>query len=213
MIPCQPAEPVGNLAALPNSLNFGSGLTSVQVEFRNSGDAEAPVTIESISVSSEIFLIAADSQVDADGLGSYMITVDREDLPEGTSEFTLDVASNTSSLSVPISIRNAPPAAPLNAGPMHIILLDASSLEQTSCALVSPVDGVYSANFESVPSGDYFALAGSDTDGDGLDLWSIRSMWCFSELRRPATDHGCGRKFLNNLQPLCAFPFWSVWSV
>ena len=180
--PCQPAEPVGNLAALPNSLNFGSGLTSVEVEFRNSGDAEAPVTIESLSISSELFLIAAGSEVADNGLGSYMITVDRTDLPEGTSEFTLEVASNVSNLSVPISIRNVPPAAPLNAGPMHIILLDASSLEQTSCALVSPVDGVYSANFDSVPSGDYFALAGSDTDGDGLICGPFEACGAFQSL-------------------------------
>jgi serine protease len=163
-------------------LNFGSGLTSVEVEFRNSGDAEAPLTIDSISISSEIFLIAADSQVDDNGLGSYMITVDRTDLPEGTSEFTLEVTSNVSTLSVPISIRNVPPAAPLNAGPMHVILLDASSLEQTSCALVSPVDGVYSANFDSVPSGDYFALAGSDTDGDGLICGPFEACGAFQSL-------------------------------
>jgi hypothetical protein len=49
-----------------------------------------------------------------------------------------------------------------------LILLDASSLKQQNCALLSPTDGIYSTKFESVPNGDYFALAGSDTNGDGL---------------------------------------------
>ncbi len=179
--PCEPGEPVGNLSARPSSLNFGTGLTSIEVEFRNSGDADATVSIDSLSINSDLFLIS-ENQVDSDRLGSYVITVDREDLPEGTSQFTLDVVSNISNLSVPVTINNAPPAEPLNAGPMHLVLLDASSLEQESCELVSPTDGVYSANFDSVPSGDYFALAGSDTDGDGLICGPFEACGAFQSL-------------------------------
>ena len=40
----------------------------------------------------------------------------------------------------------------------------------------------YSANFDSVPSGDYFALAGSDTDGDGLICGPFEACGAFQSL-------------------------------
>ena len=47
-------------------------------------------------------------------------------------------------------------------------MLDASSLRQKNCTLIGSQGGVYSTEFENVETGDYFVIAGTDTDGDGL---------------------------------------------
>ncbi|SVB34202.1 uncharacterized protein METZ01_LOCUS187056, partial [marine metagenome] len=41
-------------------------------------------------------------------------------------------------------------------------------LRQENCAVLTPEEGLYTTEFADVESGDYFLLAGSDTNGDGL---------------------------------------------
>ena len=165
--PLEPANPVGRISAQPSSLNFGAGLVSRELRLRNSGDEEASVIVQTLFPSSDS-LIVSETEVDISKLGTYVVTLDRSELPEGANEFTIDVETNVGSLSIPVSLTKPEPAGPIDAGPLHLILLDASSLKQQNCALLSPTDGIYSTKFESVPNGDYFALAGSDTNGDGL---------------------------------------------
>jgi len=165
--PPEPANPVGRISAQPSSLNFGTGLVSRELRLRNSGDEEASVIVQTLVPSSDS-LIVSEPEVDINKLGTYVVTLDRSELPEGANEFTIDVETNVGSLSIPVSLTKPAPAGPIDAGPLHLILLDATSLEQQDCELLSPTDGIYSTKFESVPNGDYFALAGSDTNGDGL---------------------------------------------
>ena len=165
--PLEPAEPIGRVSAQPRTLNFGAGLASLELRLRNSGDEAASVIVQSLSASSDS-LIVLESEVNGSKLGTYVVNVNRSGLSEGTSEFTIDVETNVGSLSIPVRLTKPEPAGPIDAGPLHLILLDASSLKQQDCALLFPTDGIYSTKFESVPKGDYFALAGSDTNGDGL---------------------------------------------
>ena len=69
-----------------------------------------------------------------------------------------------------------------NAGVLHVVLLDASSLRQEQCALLTPVGGLYNTEFADVKSGDYFLLAGSDTDGDGLICGPFEACGAFEGL-------------------------------
>ena len=165
--PLEPADPIGRISAQPERLNFGAGLVSLELRLRNSGDRAASVIVETLSASSDS-LIVSETVVDRSKLGTYVVNVDRSKLSKGTNEFIIDVKTSVGSLSIPVSLTKPEPAGPIDAGPLHLILLDAASLKQQDCALLFPTDGIYSAKFEAVPKGDYFALAGSDTNGDGL---------------------------------------------
>jgi len=166
-LPLEPAEPIGRVSAQPERLNFGAGLVSLELRLRNSGDESASVIVQTLSPSSGS-LIVSEKEVGRSKLGNYVVNVDRSVLSEGVNEFTIDVGTSVGSLSIPVSLTKSEPVGPIDAGPLHLILLDASSLKQQDCALLSPTDGIYSIKFESVPKGDYFSLAGSDTNGDGL---------------------------------------------
>jgi len=165
--PLEPAEPIGRISAQPIMLDFGAGLVSLELRLRNSGDSTASVIVQTLSPSSDS-LIVSESEVDRSKLGTYVVNVDRSKLSKGANEFTIDVETTVGSLSIPVKLTKPEPAGPIDAGPLHLILLDASSLQQQNCARLFPVNGIYSTKFESVPKGDYFALAGSDTNGDGL---------------------------------------------
>ena len=165
--PLEPAEPIGRVSAEPKGLNFGAGLVSLELRLRNSGDEAASVIVQTLSSSSES-LIVSEARVDKSKLGTYVVNVDRSELSEGANEFTIDVETNVGGFSIPVRLIKPDPIGPIDTGPLHLVLLDASSLKQQDCALLFPIDGIYSTKFESVPKGDYFALAGSDTNGDGL---------------------------------------------
>ena len=165
--PLEPAEPIGRISAQPEKLNFGAGLVSLEFRLRNSGDEAAAVIVQTLSSSSGS-LIISETEVDKSKLGTYVVNVERSGLSEGANELTIDVETNFGSLSIPVSLIKSVPTGPIDAGPLHLILLDASSLRQQDCSLLFPNDGVYSTKFESVPKGDYFAIAGSDTNDDGL---------------------------------------------
>ena len=110
--------------------------------------------------------MAAD--VDRQGLGTYVATLDRELLDEGTNQFQITFDTNANDLTVAVNavVREAGEGG--DAGVLHVVLLDAASLRQENCAVLTPEEGLYTTEFADVESGDYFLLAGSDTNGDGL---------------------------------------------
>ena len=163
----QPADPVASATANPTSLNFGSGLLSLDLELRNSGDPRSTIEVlEVVTDSSALRVMAADA--DRQGLGRYVATLDRELLNEGTNQFQITFDTNANDLTVAVNavVREAGDGG--NAGVLHVVLLDAASLRQENCALLTPEEGLYTTEFADVESGDYFLLAGSDTNGDGL---------------------------------------------
>ena len=163
----QPADPVATAAANPTSLNFGSGLVSLDLELRNSGDPRSTIEVLEVATDSPALRVMA-ANVDRQGLGTYVATLDRELLDEGTNQFQITFDTNANDLTVAVNavVREAGEGG--NAGALHVVLLDAASLRQENCALLTPEEGLYTTEFADVESGDYFLLAGSDTNGDGL---------------------------------------------
>ena len=163
----QPADPIANATTNPTSLNFGSGLVSLDLELRNSGDTGSRIEVLEVTTDSGALRVTA-SNIDRQGLGTYVATLDRELLDEGTNQFQITFDTNANDLTVAVNavVREAGDGG--DAGPLHVVLLDAASLRQENCALLTPEEGLYTTEFADVKSGDYFLLAGSDTDGDGL---------------------------------------------
>ena len=163
----EPAEPVATAASSPSLLNFGSGLVSLDLALRNSGDPRSNLEILEVTTNSTALRVVA-SDVDRQGLGTYIATLDRELLDEGTSQFQITFDTNANDLIVEVNAVVRESGDGGNAGLLHVVLLDASSLRQEQCALLSPAGGLYTTEFADVASGDYFLLAGSDTNDDGL---------------------------------------------
>tara|TARA_A100001015_G_scaffold48913_1_gene54020 strand:- start:753 stop:1472 length:720 start_codon:yes stop_codon:yes gene_type:complete len=163
----QPAEPTANAVTRPTSLDFGSGLLSLNFEVRNSGDPNSQINQVNVSSNSEALLIRA-SDIQASGLGTYTATIERSLLSDGSNQLEITVNTDANNISVPVSAFRTGGGESGSVGNLHVVLLDASSLRQKNCSLLNSQGGVYSTEFEDVETGDYFVIAGTDADGDGL---------------------------------------------
>ena len=163
----QPAEPTANAVTRPTSLDFGSGLLSLNFEVRNSGDPNSQINQVNVSSNSDALLIRA-SDIQASGLGTYTATIERSLLSDGSNQLEITVNTDANNISVPVSAFRTGGGESGSVGNLHVVLLDASSLRQKNCSLLNSQGGVYSTEFEDVETGDYFVIAGTDADGDGL---------------------------------------------
>jgi serine protease len=152
--------------ASPTSVNFGINLDSATLTL--SGQGTNPPSIVSIN-SSESWLSVTPDSVDADGLGTYTLTVDRTGLVDAVYSATVDFGlSDGNTLSVSVSMRKLTQSTNLvgNAGYLYVILFDLSSNNRGQVGL-SPNSGSYNFNLTGVSSGSYTLVAGSDVDNDG----------------------------------------------
>jgi serine protease len=160
--------PVANsVVASSTSVDFGITLQSATITLTGRGAAPPEVTAFD---SSEPWLNVTAEAVDGSGLGDYTLSVDRGGLVDavyrGTVSFSL---SDGGSIEISVSMRvlSLPTGVAGNAGFLYLMLLDRSLNNQGQLNL-SPVNGRYDFNFQSVVAGDYYLLAGSDVDNDGM---------------------------------------------
>ena len=78
------------------------------------------------------------------------------------------MSTDANNISIPVSAFMPTGDGSGSVGKLHVVLLDASSLRQKNCSLINSQGGVYSTEFENVETGDYFVIAGTDADKDGL---------------------------------------------
>ena len=134
---------------------------------RNSGDPNSQINQVNVSSNSDALVVrAADIQVS--GLGTYTATIERSLLVDGSNELEITVSTDANNVSIPVSAFMPTGDGSGSVGKLHVVLLDASSLRQKICSLIISQGGVYSTEFEIVETGDYFVIAGTDTDEDGL---------------------------------------------
>lgn len=106
---------------------------------------------ESITVSVD------DSQLDVSQIYSTSIRIVYEG---GGTERTLEI---------PVNLRLFDPTDERNAGRHYVLLLSSDgSLETVAQTVVNATGGQYSFQFETVEPGEYFLVAGSDTDNNGF---------------------------------------------
>ena len=162
----QPAEPIANAVTNPTSLNFGSGLLSLNFEVRNSGDPNSQITQVNVSSNSDALVVRA-TDIQASGLGTYAATIERSLLSDGANELEITVSTDAKNVSVPVSAFMPTGDGSGSVGKLHVVLLDASSLRQENCSLINSQGGVYSTEFENVETGDYFVMPGLTLMGMG----------------------------------------------
>ena len=169
-----PDNPI--LGITPSELNFGTTITSIEITARNINSGALQVTGFSTS---ESWLSVAPVSIDAEGLGTYAVTVDRSGLADGIyPPDTPAIVSFQSDVNdVPIQAIMQVSSIPLgsDAGFVYVLLLDPltdnpvgrcdNDLLAGQCS-VGVVNGQYAFTFVDVPPGDYQVIAGTDSDND-----------------------------------------------
>jgi serine protease len=165
-----PIPTTPSLAASPSALNLGTSTTAVQLSVRNAGAGELSVASVRELPDSDWLQVNAD-QVDANGVGTYLVTVNRNGLSEGTysANIAFDWTGNDGSngtLQVPIIMQVRIMDSVDDAGQHYVLLLDEQTSETLDQFDVSAQEGRYEYAFIDVPPGRYLIVAGSDPDND-----------------------------------------------
>lgn len=148
----------------PGSVDFGSSQNSTTIAVTMSGSDPIAVVAANSSAS---WLIASPLSIDGDGLGSYQLLVDRSLLSDGPYQATLTfVADNGAEALVQVNMRVGSSVASSGVGHLWLLLLD-SDLNLVEQVDMDPdSNGQYPFTFTNLASGDYYLLAGTDSDND-----------------------------------------------
>ncbi len=157
-----PPSPSPLLVASPTALNFGTSLSEASLQLTNGRGGSLAVT--SVTDSAP-WLSVAPLSVDANGLGTYRVTVNRGGLQSGTFSTTVTVVSTANTLSVPV-VMNVSTLTTSNAGVHFVLLIDPSTFETVDQIDVGATSGTYSYSFLNVPPGLYLVAAGTDLNND-----------------------------------------------
>ena len=159
------ADPGPILSISATRLNFGTFQTEFIVTVRNAGTQE--LIISGIN-STQPWLSATPASIDAQGVGTYALRVDRSGLDNATYRGTVTFASNSNSRSVDVLMQVSELDLQANAGTHFVILVDAESRTVAQTLVNTPTSGTYRFGLTDVLPGDYRLFAGTDLDNDDL---------------------------------------------
>jgi len=163
-----PAELRPPLAtAQPTALNFGAAAVSMELNISNAGDGV--LQISQINNDSSGWLNVTALSVDANGLGRYLVQVDRQALPAQTQTYSANITITTSVnvITIPVLMQVFVENVADNAGFHYAILSDSNSQATIQKVAAQLVNGEYRFAFANVGPGSYTISAGTDTDNDG----------------------------------------------
>ncbi|MEP5764274.1 MAG: S8 family serine peptidase [Halieaceae bacterium] len=148
-----------------STMNFGAFADTLQLTLSNGGTGE--LLIDSI-VAADSWVSVSAANVDAAGLGSYNISVQRSVLAIGSHLSSLQISSNGGDSTVQIILQQPDPNAVStgNAGLHYILLLNADTGEVFDEISANVVEGQYDFSFNNIPNGRYQIVGGSDADND-----------------------------------------------
>jgi serine protease len=156
--------PAPTLALDPTSLNFGTALNSIEVVAQNSGGGTLTLNAP---VENVAWLAVTPRTVDANRLGSYVVSVDRRNLTPGTYTASITFASSANSVQVSVIMQVTAAAASGDAGYHYVLLIDPDSGETVYQAEANADRGEYRYQVTGVAPGVYQVFAGTDSDNDG----------------------------------------------
>jgi len=153
------------LTATPRSLNFGSAATAIELELSNSGTGLLQVK----SVTTDQFWAQATPlNTDGNGLGTYLVTVDRAALADGVYTATISVTSNINAADITVIMTLGDVALGGDVGALYVVLVDPATGQTVTGSQANFATGNYQFEFPGVPAGAYRIVAGTDNDNDGF---------------------------------------------
>jgi serine protease len=159
-----PAVPP-TLAVTPASLNFGDVGTRTEVFVANGGGGTLSV---SGLTTSATWLRAAPASVDAAGLGSYAVSVERASLAPGSYSGWVDFASSAGTRRLAVLMQVSESAGVADSGRQYVLLLDPPTEETMEQVEVRALGERVPYRLEDVEAGDYLLVAGTDMNNDGF---------------------------------------------
>ena len=158
----------GVLVASPAELYFGSLLDSAS--FTVSATASTTESVSRIDSSHPAVSVSPTANVDGAGLGDYLASVDRSQLPLGYSEITLSLQTTLRTLRVSVRvIRFADTGSVLAShGRVRVFALDPADDAILASADVLPQAGSYVWLLTNVPAGEIRLVASTDVDNNGI---------------------------------------------
>ncbi|MEP1217256.1 MAG: S8 family serine peptidase [Marinobacter sp.] len=159
------------LGTSPSALQFNPAVLSAELEFSVYPEGE-PVTITRVTAGAAWLTLG---EAPTDPSQSLTLSVDTSGLNDNqryTTELSIDYDpqnGDAATLTVPVSLRLGTSADDRDAGRHYVLLVSAddarNTIEQT---VVSASGGQYRFAFDQVEPGEYFLVAGTDIDNNGL---------------------------------------------
>ena len=153
------------LSATPQALNFGTTTDTIEIEITNAGTGTLAVTGTS---SSEPWVSIQPIDVDGNGLGTYVVTVDRSALTDGVYTAEIMVTSTVNSLTIPLIKTVGNIAVGGNVGHIYIALVDEDTGATVFGAQSDFSGGAYPWQMINAPAGNFLIVAGTDLNNDGF---------------------------------------------
>jgi serine protease len=170
-----PPPVAGQIEPSPASISFGSTRTSAEIVLRRVGTTTERV-VSVISTLASVTVAPKPGAVDANGLGTYVVTLNRSALVAAAFA-QINVTTNTRTIGVPVNADRRDSNAPIGTyGPVYILAFDADKPDDPAIAgslVANPVNGEYSYSVtipgttaKPAPS-KVVIFAGGDTDNNG----------------------------------------------
>ncbi len=177
--PLPPAP--ANLSINPSSLNLSSSLSSASLELRNSGGGD--LQLLRIENDFQTVLSVQAAQTDANGLGSYRLSLSRSAQANGTYQARLRFVSSANSVEIPV-LWQIGSAFSGDAGTLYVLLTNEAGdvLKQSQ---MRNNRGVYSYSFTNIPQGTYNLFSGSDSNNNDLVCEAGEACGAYLTLARP----------------------------
>ncbi len=163
--PAPPANP--SLSVTPEQLNFKLTENTLLL---NLSAASGGVSITSVAATKPYITITPQN-VDNNGLGDYLISIERNGLSAGIHTSDIAISSNTGTVNVPIVFqvaRAGDEGMKSEAGYLYVTLFDPETMKGKHQLQLGPDnDGTYAFSFTDIPAGNYLLIAGSDFNNNG----------------------------------------------
>lgn len=164
------------LASSPSTLQFNGVVNSQSLELLKY-PSDPGIAINILSVSEPPAWLSTSLQTGVLNLEEPVsVSVNTEGLDQTESyRFTLEArytstdSSTERTLTVPVTLQFGGSSEDLNAGRHYVLLVSTDDDRDTMAqSVVEAADGQYRYGFDDVPPGEYFLVAGTDMDNNGL---------------------------------------------
>ncbi|MFO7838987.1 MAG: S8 family serine peptidase [Desulfosalsimonadaceae bacterium] len=171
------------LSVSPASLNLGTEISKTGLAASRIGPGS--VKVKSVSSDADWLRVSA-SDTDENGLGSYTVEAERQELSDGIYKGVISFVSSENTVEVTVQMRVRRQAgAATDAGLLYIILVDNSTDETVDQVRVEPGQGSYPYGFSEIEAGSYRIYAGTDSDNDGLIGDGGEAMGAYISMDKP----------------------------
>jgi serine protease len=169
------------LAVTPADIDFHANLNTRGITLSNIGDGELNITFINESPEESWLDIEPSSSVGPDGLGVYLLHVNRAGLAVGDYAATLRIRSDANDIDIPVNMTVSSKPFAGEVGDINVLLIDAELFFNEAIftlaaepLVVSSTNGSY--EFTDIASSCYLTLATTDIDLD-FRVFDLGEAW------------------------------------